>query len=519
MFKDNRERQNRFSIRKLTVGIASVLIGFVFMGINSQSVKAADINSGEQTQVAGDNGGGQNDPETTQPNKDQYPNNKKTAAPDTPKTSTDADKYSGKIAVKTDLTVPHHGATLSKPEDLITLTPEQKSEVKTKDDGNLDIDWNENGPTSSWNREVGQIAEGKIVINFKDNSTLSVEIPAEVVHSIADDYIDKNGKATIKTQEIDIPVGTDKSTLNPLKGITDENVIKQLLPNTSDTTRNAFTDVRNLDTSKATVGKTPFYPVHLLFTDGSVINNLMIPIRVVKQNNSDSETPSVPPTTPTTKRVDPTDEKAPDQQDLFNTVTRTIITTNPDGTTNTYKQSQTFKRYKIVYIDSGQVLSYGDWTPEDAVLDELDVPQLDGYTSLVDGQEGMTIPAVWVTPESTDLTISVSYQENNENSQEATSQNDESSAAGSKQKSKTHTLTAPTRADSLIASATGKHYVLNNGKWILAAGSTNNEVKEDNKQTSLPQTSATSSLAAYLGLAITLSAIGLGFSDRKKRKN
>ena len=34
------QKQDRFSIRKLTIGAASVLLGFTFLGLGSQTVKA-----------------------------------------------------------------------------------------------------------------------------------------------------------------------------------------------------------------------------------------------------------------------------------------------------------------------------------------------------------------------------------------------------------------------------------------------------------------------------------------------
>ena len=41
--------QQRFSIRKLTIGATSVLIGITFMSWNDQIVKADDINSAQNT--------------------------------------------------------------------------------------------------------------------------------------------------------------------------------------------------------------------------------------------------------------------------------------------------------------------------------------------------------------------------------------------------------------------------------------------------------------------------------------
>ncbi|BAQ57255.1 conserved hypothetical protein [Lactobacillus acetotolerans] len=41
-------KKDRFSIRKLAIGAASVLLGFSFMGITAQSVKADTVNPVEK---------------------------------------------------------------------------------------------------------------------------------------------------------------------------------------------------------------------------------------------------------------------------------------------------------------------------------------------------------------------------------------------------------------------------------------------------------------------------------------
>lgn len=42
-----RERKNHYSIRKLTIGVASVLIGISFFGIKADTVQAETSNSNE----------------------------------------------------------------------------------------------------------------------------------------------------------------------------------------------------------------------------------------------------------------------------------------------------------------------------------------------------------------------------------------------------------------------------------------------------------------------------------------
>ena len=46
--KEMQAKQDRFSIRKLTIGTASVLLGFTFLGLSSQTVKADTVNPSQQ---------------------------------------------------------------------------------------------------------------------------------------------------------------------------------------------------------------------------------------------------------------------------------------------------------------------------------------------------------------------------------------------------------------------------------------------------------------------------------------
>ncbi|MDE7056517.1 MAG: YSIRK-type signal peptide-containing protein [Lactobacillus sp.] len=45
-----RPQSQRFSIRKFTVGVASVMIGLIFMGVNGQTVKGDNLTSPEVLQ-------------------------------------------------------------------------------------------------------------------------------------------------------------------------------------------------------------------------------------------------------------------------------------------------------------------------------------------------------------------------------------------------------------------------------------------------------------------------------------
>ena len=115
----------------------------------------------------------------------------------------------------------------------------------------------------------------------------------------------------------------------------------------------------------------------------------------------------------------PTNPNDPDQADLFKTVTRNINTTTPDGKTATQTQKATFARTKTV--DKTGKESYGEYQVFEngkqtgkttGSFAKVDVPQVDGYTSYVDGKAATEVPAVNdVTPETKSTTVTVSYTE------------------------------------------------------------------------------------------------------------
>lgn len=51
----NNEMEQRFSLRKYTIGLCSVCLGFVTIGMGSQSVKADTVNNVEKSSVVREN--------------------------------------------------------------------------------------------------------------------------------------------------------------------------------------------------------------------------------------------------------------------------------------------------------------------------------------------------------------------------------------------------------------------------------------------------------------------------------
>jgi len=67
-FRKQEPKRQRFAIKKLTVGVASVLIGFTFMGMNASADTTAEANSGAGNQSVEES---QNDASVNQTNNSQ----------------------------------------------------------------------------------------------------------------------------------------------------------------------------------------------------------------------------------------------------------------------------------------------------------------------------------------------------------------------------------------------------------------------------------------------------------------
>ena len=115
----------------------------------------------------------------------------------------------------------------------------------------------------------------------------------------------------------------------------------------------------------------------------------------------------------------PTNPNDPSQSDLFTKVTRTINGTTPDGKkVSDQPEEVIFARTKTV--DKNGDTTYGVYKvfENGAQTDKttgsfakVDVPQVDGYTSQVDGKDATAIPAENVTPETKSSIVNVTYKE------------------------------------------------------------------------------------------------------------
>ena len=173
------------------------------------------------------------------------------------------------------------------------------------------------------------------------------------------------------------------------------------------------------------IGNVPDLPTGTTYTwkdgepDVSKIGESPVTVTV---HYPDGNTQDVPTTIIVTGTETPTDPTSDDQKDLFKTVTRTIDGTTPDGKKVSDPQTVVFARTKTVTEQGGKaVTTYGDYKVfENGVQTDkttgsfakVDVPQVDGYTSQVDGNDATVIPAVDnVTAKTTDVTVNVTYKE------------------------------------------------------------------------------------------------------------
>ncbi|NQM12617.1 LPXTG cell wall anchor domain-containing protein [Streptococcus suis] len=115
--------------------------------------------------------------------------------------------------------------------------------------------------------------------------------------------------------------------------------------------------------------------------------------------------------------TDPTNPKDGSTLELTQTVTRTIeykyIDENGQEASATVTQTATFTRTATVNMVTGEV-TYGEWTSEDAELDAVDSPVIDGYTPNMANVPALTVDAatedqsvvVIYTPDTQKATIS-----------------------------------------------------------------------------------------------------------------
>ena len=118
-------------------------------------------------------------------------------------------------------------------------------------------------------------------------------------------------------------------------------------------------------------------------------------------------------TAPTGKVPGAPDASYEKMEALTKTPTRTILVTNPDQSKRTITQSVTFERIATFDTVTGKA-TYSDWTqtgdPKSWAAYDRTLP---GYTTLINGKAGTTIPAVTdITEKTKNVTVDVTYVKN-----------------------------------------------------------------------------------------------------------
>ena len=234
-----------------------------------------------------------------------------------------------------------------------------------------------------------------IVVTYPDGS--KDEVPVKVVVTDNSQPAEKpdSEKYEPEGQTVNVKKG---QTPNPEEGIKNTND----MPKGTKYTWKTTPDTSTVGTKSATIVVT--YP------DGSKDE---VPVKVVvTKDETQPVTPITPeqPNTPenptnTTKVIEPTNPDDPNQKDLFKHVTRTIIIKEPGKKAKKITQTATFTRNKTINTATGEVISYGNWTPSTRTLDKVTTPNVKGYTKHIDGD----LNTIEVSPTSADTVVKVTY--------------------------------------------------------------------------------------------------------------
>ncbi len=234
-----------------------------------------------------------------------------------------------------------------------------------------------------------------IVVTYPDGSKDEVPVKVVVTDNSQPSEKPDSEKYEPEGQTVNVKKG---QTPNPEEGIKNTNE----LPKGTKYTWKTTPDTSTVGTKSATIVVT--YP------DGSKDE---VPVKVVvTKDETQPVTPITPeqPNTPenptnTTKVIEPTNPDDPNQKDLFKHVTRTIIIKEPGKKAKKITQTATFTRNKTINTATGEVISYGNWTPSTRTLDKVTTPNVKGYTKHIDGD----LNTIEVSPTSADTVVKVTY--------------------------------------------------------------------------------------------------------------
>ncbi|HFI0307115.1 TPA: YSIRK signal domain/LPXTG anchor domain surface protein, partial [Streptococcus suis] len=214
---------------------------------------------------------------------------------------------------------------------------------------------------------ANQLVVGSVQVTANQSSLNTIVVYTPDVQKATVDFIDETSGTTLHTEN--------------LTGVSDETI--------GYSTEEKIAYYESIGYELVTDG----YPADSVYDkDGNVGQNFTVTLR-------QKQVP-VDPTNPTNPKDGSTLE-------LTRTVTRTIeykyIDENGQEASATVTQTATFTRTATVNMVTGEV-TYGEWTSEDAELDAVDSPVIDGYTPNL-----ANVPALTVDADTEDQTMVVIY--------------------------------------------------------------------------------------------------------------
>ena len=560
-------KNQRFTIKKLTIGVASVLIGFTFMGMsasaddqttpttsdpavtptkvqsnNTPSAQTAQsgqpVQSGQSVQ-----GGAKGDAKTqtstpaaspasyvrlnalysddsTDSNKYQvsyFPMNFNRPTTDTPVTKAQTPMLPYMMPDGTitgyNLIGDEHGAPFNPPKGLTASVDSKTGEVTVTVAKDVTTDY----------------FEVIVDVEYQDGSSTAWHVPVHI-KNYADQYIPAYKDTTVAANS-SVNTGSPSFTKDS-EAVTDVPGHTYAFNDgtTKMTTKMTINDKNGKNPVTVTIDKTSGA---ITFTAPDDATEYDIPVTVTYEDgSSNTATAKVV----VNKSLDPTkvDPTNPEYQDMFKTVTRDIVTTSVSGQQTTESQSLDFGRTMTIY-GNGDPATYGKWEAGKLSADKFttqggstefaseNITPVDGYTSYYKiGNDGQKVNAAAVPSASAldkdgnpvaGTTVYVGYDKNNNTNPGNNNGINNGTQNGNGNKTVNTNGTQNGNGNKTVNTNGTQN---GNGDKTVNTNVTDNG--QNNKQ-ALPQTGNTKNDAAVAGLGLAGLLAMLGLGGLKKKRN
>ena len=533
--------KQRFTIKKLTIGVASVLIGFTFMGMSAsaddQTTPTTSDPAVTPTKVQSNNtpsaqtaqsgqpvqGGAKGDAKTqtstpaaspasyvrlnalysddsTDSNKYQvsyFPMNFNRPTTDTPVTKAQTPMLPYMMPDGTitgyNLIGDEHGAPFNPPKGLTASVDSKTGEVTVTVAKDVTTDY----------------FEVIVDVEYQDGSSTAWHVPVHI-KNYADQYIPAY-KDTKVAANSSVNTGSPSFTKDS-EAVTD--VPSHTYAFKDGTTKMTINDKNSKNPVTVTIDKTSGA---ITFTAPDDATEYDIPVTVTYEDGSSNTATakvfvnkSLDPT-----KVDPTN---PEYKEMFKTVTRDIVTTSVSGQQTTEAQSLDFGRTMTIY-GNGDPATYGKWEALSAdQFASKDITPVDGYTSYYKiGNDGQKVNAAVPSTSALDkdgnpvdgTTVYVGYDRNNTTPGDDRNHNTNPGDNGNHNTNPGNNNGINNGTQNGNGNKTVNTNVTNNG---------NGDNSQNNKQ-ALPQTGNTKNDAAVAGLGLAGLLAMLGLGGLKKKRN